>query len=344
MRRVGVLLFTVVLFALTAQCGGGGGGVTGTDSPESTFSNGSMTLTTNISSTASAKTVVVSQKDGGIVLTMEITTSGIKVSAPGYSTRSMTFPSPLPQLPTDFVANRMALVAAGGIANGKNAAYRDAPGCDWIELYGKCAIGCCAEHDRCYNKNRCTWVSWLWPQGLSCDACNINVTWCIASDCYLLSAEGTSNNCYDASCDATFDCPPDYDHCKCKTKGEICAGDSPEDIEGWLEGTWQSSSNSSDCMDYRDTFVLKSDGTYSGSDASGGGVERGTYTVAGDHYSASSERFSTPVVGGYTCSGYVVYEGTISPDRKAIFGTRKTVITTPGICGGTTCNWRLARE
>ncbi|CAF3420513.1 unnamed protein product [Rotaria sp. Silwood1] len=53
------------------------------------------------------------------------------------------------------------------------------PGCD--ALIDSCGQkgACCDIHDDCYQKNRCTRVSWIIPLSIACIKCNVDVVNCI---------------------------------------------------------------------------------------------------------------------------------------------------------------------
>ena len=60
----------------------------------------------------------------------------------------------------------------------------DAPGCDLVPdfLEIECVLECCAKHDRCYDVNKCTMISWIpFCSSFKCLQCNIDVFLCIAS-------------------------------------------------------------------------------------------------------------------------------------------------------------------
>ena len=60
----------------------------------------------------------------------------------------------------------------------------DAPGCDLVPdfLEIECVLECCAKHDRCYDINKCNFISWIpFCSSSKCFQCNIDVLLCIAS-------------------------------------------------------------------------------------------------------------------------------------------------------------------
>lgn len=218
-----LVAFAVLALALGA-CGGGSGSSSTDGDQETTFSAGGVTLTTSISGTATSKTVTVTNEDGDTVLTLVLTTTGATLSAPGQTDASMTFRTPLDELPTDYTARRMAVFAAGPMATASisvgSSIRPDSPGCDWFDDT-QCTLGCCADHDLCYALNGCGASSWLWGFGSdACDNCNDVVYDCIAAACLGVTESFLEDNCYDGRCNLHYDCPPDYDVCDCQ---DICA-------------------------------------------------------------------------------------------------------------------------
>ncbi len=55
----------------------------------------------------------------------------------------------------------------------------DAPGCNGFPDT-VCTTHCCAAHDICYDKNKCTWKSWCGVEGAACNGCNARVVQCLA--------------------------------------------------------------------------------------------------------------------------------------------------------------------
>lgn len=215
-----MLSFCIIALTYLTGCGGGSGG--GGGGSEETFTNGGITLTTNITSSADSKTVTVSDADGVTTLTLVVTKTGATLSAPGEADYSMTFRTPLTELPTDFAAERMAIYVAGIRATEADLSARpDSPGCDWFPD-SQCTLGCCADHDECYLRNNCGASSWIWFVGSSdCKNCNDIVYDCIAAACAGVTQSFTEQNCFDNRCGARYDCPPDYDNCTCV---DACSG------------------------------------------------------------------------------------------------------------------------
>jgi hypothetical protein len=215
------LVVAAVLALVLGACGGGSSSEeTGT---EDTFTNGGVTLTTSIATTSAQKTVTVKDGNGDTVLTMVVSTTGVTMSAPGQTDSSMTFRTALAELPTDYTARRMAIYAAGQLVTNPDISARpDSPGCDWFPDT-QCTLGCCADHDVCYDLNNCGASSWLWGFGSdACDNCNDVVYDCIGAACAGVTESFLENNCYDARCNQHYDCPPNYNSCTCR---DVCADD-----------------------------------------------------------------------------------------------------------------------
>ena len=54
------------------------------------------------------------------------------------------------------------------------------PGCDVIGALSDCQLRCCAEHDKCYDDNDCSWLSWCSPIP-PCRGCNDDAAGCFAA-------------------------------------------------------------------------------------------------------------------------------------------------------------------
>ncbi len=225
LAAIGALFFLVF-----ASCSGGGdgsssdGGDTNTSANEESFTHGDITLKASVAASESAKTIPVKDSDGKTVLTMDVTKSAATFTFPDIPTPTViNFDSPLPALPTDFVAKRMAVYVAGQIYEGSDKSrYKDSPGCDKVPVDFECMLPCCAAHDDCYKQNGCTMESWKpnhWSDSWNCDLCNIGVVGCIELNCRYRVAINQPNNCFDANCGekgAYFDCPPNRDTCNCE--------------------------------------------------------------------------------------------------------------------------------
>ena len=211
-RQKNVIVAVGILLLLICGCG---------RNTEDTFTNGGVTLTTNVVTTSASETVTVKDALGNVTLTLVITLTGVTMSAPGEVDATMTFRQPLTSLPTPYTARAMAIFAAGPRALGTSLSVRpDSPGCDWFPDY-QCTLGCCADHDQCYKANNCGASSWIWGFGTDeCKNCNNIAYDCIAAACAGVTESFTENNCYDAKCNEHYDCPPDYNSCTCV---DICA-------------------------------------------------------------------------------------------------------------------------
>ena len=88
-------------------------------------------------------------------------------------------------------------------------ALLDDPGCDLFPDTA-CTIPCCAQHDKCYRDNECSFSSWLYGS-LACINCNNIVVNCIYAgaplSCSECAGRGAGRSCYDHTCDAFYDCP-----------------------------------------------------------------------------------------------------------------------------------------
>ena len=228
MKKIFAVLATLILLTMTS-CGSGGGessssgGDTNTPENEELFTNGDTTLNASVVDSESSKTVTVSDPKKEKVLTLDVTTSAATYKFPNISEPTViNFESPLTELPTEYAAKRMAVYVAGQISsNAVNAIkvpYKDNPGCDWFPDT-KCDLGCCADHDECYEKNGCTARSWTDLKLDACDTCNAIVVGCMSLACRLVNVNNQSNNCYNTRCKKHYDCPPYYNTCDCK---DIC--------------------------------------------------------------------------------------------------------------------------
>ncbi|MFA4873779.1 MAG: hypothetical protein WC956_03245 [bacterium] len=219
---VPALLFCLIMLVQLSGCGGGSGG--GGGGTEDTFTNGGTTLTTSVTGTTDTKTVTVADANSTNVLTLNVTATGLTMSAPGQTDANMTFRTPLATPPSDYCARRMAVYVAGRLATNTDISARpDSPGCDWFPDT-QCTLGCCADHDKCYLDNSCGASSWIWGFGSdACKNCNNIAYDCIGAACANVTESFTANNCYDARCNKNYDCPPEYNNCTCK---DICADSS----------------------------------------------------------------------------------------------------------------------
>jgi len=148
-RGMLVLFFICLLFTLP-NCSSSGDGDSG---DSETFSNGGITLKATTTSTSSSKTTTVTDSSGDEICSLTVTTTGISVSFAGISgSTDETFFTPLTELPSDFATKLLAILICGGLETEGSLLRLDAPGCDWFPDT-QCTLGCCADHDSCYNLN-----------------------------------------------------------------------------------------------------------------------------------------------------------------------------------------------
>jgi hypothetical protein len=84
--------------------------------------------------------------------------------------------------------------------------FLESPGCDWFPDT-QCTLGCCADHDYCYDLNGCSAASWLIVgQSDACINCNGIAEICIARACASVDASRTNDRCYDNRCHQFYDC------------------------------------------------------------------------------------------------------------------------------------------
>lgn len=198
-----------------------------------TFSNGGFEVSarTTLSETMTTTTV---EEAGQTLVEMEATVEEITLTFPteGGSPARIVFNTPLAAPPSEFAGNRLATYVAGQLYGVGGGLRPDNPGCDMM-LDTRCTLRCCADHDRCFAENGCTFLSWLTTvfvpgSGLinACSNCNSVAAQCIVFAC-ASSDEGdpTSDVCFDASCGANYTCPPpnEFDCYACTTP----CGNSP---------------------------------------------------------------------------------------------------------------------
>ncbi len=216
MKRIMLMALVLSLFVL-GSCGGGGGGGGGggNDPPTQSFTSGGRTLTA--STTTSGGTMTTTVTDGtNTILTQTLTVNGVSLAYPNQAqTADTTFTTPLSALPTNFAASVLATYVAGQIM-GLPAAQsvdlkgvctnKDSPGCDWFPDT-QCTLGCCADHDYCYDLNGCSAASWLIiGQSDACINCNGIAEICISRACANVDATRTDDRCYDNRCHQFYDC------------------------------------------------------------------------------------------------------------------------------------------
>lgn len=207
------LITVIALSILFAGCGGssssGGGGGGDTNDPASqTFTSGSSSLTASTTTSGSTKTTTVADSSGTTIVTVALTTTGVSLTFPGQSTTAdTTFSEALPTEPTNFAAQALAVYIAGQVS-GITAAcvIKDSPGCDWFPDT-QCTLGCCADHDYCYDLNGCGASSWLLVgASAECINCNGIAEYCISRACAGVDSSRTDDRCYDNRCHQFYDC------------------------------------------------------------------------------------------------------------------------------------------
>ena len=83
---------------------------------------------------------------------------------------------------------------------------KDSPGCDWFPDT-QCTLGCCADHDACYQLNGCSATSWLLiGASTACINCNGLAEYCILTACVGVTDSRATDRCYDARCGQYYDC------------------------------------------------------------------------------------------------------------------------------------------
>ncbi len=217
MKRFMVAAVVLALFVFTG-CGGssdsGGGG--GSDPADQTFTNGTSTLSASTTTSGGTMTTVVTDAGGNQVLTAALTVDGLSLTSPGQEGSIDTvFSEALAALPTNYAANILATYIAGQVTSAAAAqtlglaascVNKDSPGCDWFPDT-QCTLGCCADHDYCYDLNGCSAASWLLVgQSLECINCNGIAEVCIARACANVDETRTEDRCYDNRCHQFYDC------------------------------------------------------------------------------------------------------------------------------------------
>jgi hypothetical protein len=191
-----------------AECNYDSGDCSNDNSPLS-FSNGGLTLSAVTSESGGEKTTTITDPNGDILLTSELTINGVNLTFPGVAVPIyITFIEPLDELPTNYAAGMLATYIAGGIELSQSGnEMPDNPGCDMIPDT-LCNLGCCADHDECYDIWACDWRSWGGNEGGDpCDNCNSIVSSCIINACKGVSPIRAYDKCYDNCCNAYYDCP-----------------------------------------------------------------------------------------------------------------------------------------
>ena len=212
-RRLGgpaAIMWALVIALPTAVAGCGGGGGGGAGEAEETFTDGSTPFTASTDRGRDSATTTVTDENGDEVLTLTTTRDGVIIEFPGESEATVIdFTESHDELPSNYAINRLAAFIAGGLAADAGAmsiVQKDSPGCDWFPDT-QCTLGCCADHDICYDQNNCGASSWLPLVGsAACDNCNSVAAWCITFACAGAVDSASDDRCYDNRCDMFYDC------------------------------------------------------------------------------------------------------------------------------------------
>ncbi len=230
-----------------------------------TFTNGELTLTASTSETGGSRTVVVTDADDSTVVSVEATISGGLLTLPDGSTHLIELDEPLDGLPSSYELNRAAVFLAHKIlgdpeGEGRVAAL-DAPGCDLMYDF-ECMIGCCADHDQCFDEYGCRAFSWslIYDSEPECRNCNDEAFACILGACYRGETPKQSGTCYDNRCDMYYDCPSGYCDCTSPCDLEICDNDKDDDGDGIADCDDANCSGHTACIEICDNDCIDDDG------------------------------------------------------------------------------------
>jgi hypothetical protein len=191
--------------------GGGDNGNNNAAGDVVSFESGGVSLNARTIDDGGAQSTSISQ-GGQTVVQMRTTLNDLTVSFPtqGENVQSVIeFTTPLEGQPSEFALNRLATLIAAETFYVPDESRQDSPGCDWFPDT-RCTLRCCADHDRCYAENSCSFTSWLPLVGSdACDNCNSLAASCILLGCSVAGIETNpeSDVCYDASCRMSYDCP-----------------------------------------------------------------------------------------------------------------------------------------
>lgn len=204
------------------------------------FNLGDVTLIAATSETGGSQTVAVTDGNGSKVLSIEATLSGAKLTLPDETTHPIAFDEPLAGLPASGELNLAAAFLAYQFMqepeSGGGSMRRDAPGCDmWYDF--QCMLGCCAEHDQCYDENGCRFFSWslIYDSDPACRDCNDIAFACILQSCYEGRPPKSTGSCYDNRCDMYYDCPSGYCDCTSPCDLEICDNKKDDDGDTFID-------------------------------------------------------------------------------------------------------------
>lgn len=197
--------------------GGVSGGTSGGVGSPVTFTSGGITLTVTTTITGDTAHSVVVNGSGETLLEAEVTGSTVRLVFPleGGVESVTALPEAIAGIPSDLAANRLAVFIAGQLYSAEGAGARpDNPGCDFFPDT-RCTLRCCADHDRCFADNGCSFTSWI--PGVGSEACRVCNS--VAQDCILRSCweggegDAASDVCFDAACRMSYTCPNDPFDC-----------------------------------------------------------------------------------------------------------------------------------
>jgi hypothetical protein len=229
------LLIIIPFYTSCERPGDGDDNNTQDDNGTETFTIGDVSLTASTTETGGSQTVVVTDDDGNAVVSAVATISEAMLTLPDSSKHLITFDEPLSSLPAAFELNRAAVFIAyqivSNIGDGSVAMRRDNPGCDLFYDY-QCMLGCCADHDFCFDENNCTFYSWslIYDSVPECRNCNDIAFACIIRSCYKGQTPKDQGTCYDNRCNMFYDCDSGYCDCTSPCALEIC--DNKKDDDG----------------------------------------------------------------------------------------------------------------
>ena len=175
------------------------------------FSLGMQTLTAHTIDSGGAKVTTVAGKDGNTLLQMRLHETNLDVERSDTGDiNQLGLSASLPTTISDMAINRLAIYMAGPLVqeDSDDFTIADSPGCDWFPDT-RCTLGCCAQHDACFDTHDCTWLSWFlpWPfSSIACINCNNVAAECIVRGCAGLAELAESDLCYDHRCDSFYSC------------------------------------------------------------------------------------------------------------------------------------------
>ena len=239
-----VLTFLLIIAPFLLSCGGGSSGGDGDNGSNDnsgvseTFTNAGLSLTAETAEAENSRSVVVTDSEGDVVLSAEATTTEVTINFPGSTTPYIvSLDEPLNDLPSAFEMNRMGTYIAGQLVDKPSKAFypMDLPGCDWFPDT-LCTLGCCADHDQCYDENGCSVTSWFQiGASLECRNCNDTVVSCILRGCYYTGVSRDNDSCYDNECDTYYDCDGVSCECTSPCDQEICDNGVDDDGDTYTD-------------------------------------------------------------------------------------------------------------